>query len=268
MPSPFPGMNPYLEDPFFWREVHNRMIVALANDLGAQLRPRYYAAIETRTYLDDDSDGILVSIPDAVVFASTQQLRPSALAKSSMPTMATVEVPLAQPQRVQLVEPIEVKERFLEVRRVNTHEVVVAIEILSPKNKRGDGRSSYLKKRQAILQSQTHLVEVDLLRASQPMPMVGMAGQHDYRILVSDAAQRPSAELYGFNLRDRIPLFPVPLKPEDAPGIVDLQTLLHAIYDQGNFDIRVDYQQLLPEPDLSESDRAWMQQILLAAQAE
>lgn len=57
MPSPFPGMNPYLEDLVFWREVHNRLIVALANDLGARLRPKYYSAIETRTYLKDESEG-------------------------------------------------------------------------------------------------------------------------------------------------------------------------------------------------------------------
>jgi Protein of unknown function (DUF4058) len=214
MPSPFPGMNPYLEDPFFWREVHNRIIVELANDLGARLRPKYYAAIETRTYT------------------------------------------------VQLVEPIEVKERFLEVRRVKTHEVIVAIEILLPQNKRGDGRSSYLRKRQAIFESHTHLVEIDFLRAHSPMPMRKVNYQHDYRILVSDAAQRPNAELYGFNVRDRIPSFPVPLQPEDPPVLVDLQPLLHTVYEQGNFDLRIDYQQPVPQPDLSEGDRAWVQQIL------
>ena len=70
VPSPFSGMNPYLEASFIWKEVHNRLIVALANNLGARLRPKYYAAIETRTYLDDESDGVLVDIPDAIVFAS------------------------------------------------------------------------------------------------------------------------------------------------------------------------------------------------------
>jgi hypothetical protein len=84
-----------------------------------------------------------------------------------------------------------------------------AIEILSPKNKRGDGRIGYLKKRQAILQSQTHLVEINLMRAHQPMPLVGISQLGDYRILVSDAAQRPNAKLYGFNLRDRSPLFSI-----------------------------------------------------------
>ncbi len=256
MPSPFPGMNPYLEDAFIWREVHNRLIVALANDLGARLRPKYYAAIETRTYLEDESDGVLVGIPDAIVFASTSQ------GQTATATLATVEIPQPQPQRVQLAEPIAVKERFLEVRMVKTHEVITVIEVLSPKNKRGDGRISYLKKRQAIVESQTHLVEIDLLRAFQPMPVSGVRGVWDYRILVSDAAQRPQAELYGFNLRDRIPSFSLPLKPEDSPLMVDLQPLLHTVYEQGNFDLRIDYTQPVPEPPLSEGDRLWVHQCI------
>ncbi len=260
MPSPFPGMNPYLEHPFFWREAHNRLIVALANDLGARLRPKYYAAIETRTYLEDESDGVLVGIPDEIVFAS------NALRQSTMATLSTVEIP--QPQRVQLVEPIEVKERFLEVRQVQTHEVVAAIEVLSPKNKRGDGHTSYLKKRQAIFESQTHLVEIDLLRACQPMPVIGVNELWDYHILVSDAAQRPSAELYGFNLRDHIPSFSLPLKPKDNPITVDLQPLLHTVYDQGNFDLRIDYTQPIPEPALPESDRLWVQQCITSSGGE
>lgn len=256
MPSPFPGMNPYLESFSIWREVHNRLVVALANDLGARLRPKYYVAIETRTYLEDESDGVLVGIPDAIVFTSTLQ-RPAATA-----TVSSIEVP--QPQRVHLVEAIEVKQRFLEVRLVKTHEVIVAIEILSPKNKRGDGRISYLKKRQALFESQTHLAEIDLLRAYSPMPLAGVQGVWDYRILVSDAAQRPQAVLYGFNLRDPIPSFWLPLQSEDRPILVDLQPLLHTVYDQGNFDLRIDYQQPPPEPPLSDSDRLWVQECIIS----
>jgi hypothetical protein len=258
MPSPFPGMNPYLEDPFFWREVHNRLAVALANDLGARLRPHYYAAIETRTYLEDESDGVLVGIPDTIVFAAA----PSS--QSAIAATATVTLPSVQPQQVRLIEPIEVKERYLEVRRVKTHEVVAVIEILSPKNKRSDGRDSYLKKRQAVFASQTHWIEIDLLRVGQPMPLAGVNRLGDYRILVSAATERPSAMLYGFDLRDRIPVFPLPLKPDDQPVLVDLQPLLHEVYDQGNFDLRIDYQQPVPEPALADSDQDWIQPILAA----
>jgi hypothetical protein len=251
-------MNPYLEDALFWREVHNRLIVAIANELGTKLRPKYYAAIETRTYIEDESGGILVGIPDAVVFA-TERSHPL-----STPTTSTVTLPSTQPQQIRLPEPIEIKERFLEVRTVKTHKVVTVLELLSPKNKRGDGRSSYLKKRQAILESRSHLVEIDLLRAAQPMPLADVIWVGDYRILVSSAAQRPHAVLYSFGLRDRIPLFFLPLKPEDPALAVDLQPLFHEVYDQGNFDLRVDYDQPVPEPALSDDDQVWVQQITTA----
>jgi hypothetical protein len=103
---------------------------------------------------------------------------------------------------------IELKERYLEVREAKTNVVIAVIEVLSPKNKRsGEGRESYLRKRQLILSSQSHLVEIDLLRAHEAMPMVDAEVATDYRILVSDSNQRPFANLYGFNLRDAIPQF-------------------------------------------------------------
>jgi hypothetical protein len=255
-------MNPYLEAAFLWREVHSRLIVALANDLGSRLRPKYYAAIETRTYLDDDSEGVLVGVPDAVVFSAQRQTTLTEIVTNSQAPISQATIPSTQPQRVQLLDPVEIKERFLEVRQVKTHAVIAAIEILSPKNKRGDGRISYLKKRQAVLRSQTHLVEIDLLRAYQPMPMLSTSGLGDYRILVSDAAQRPNADLYQFNLRDRIPSFLLPLQPDDQALAIDLQPLLQTVYDEGNFDLRVDYSEPIPEPALSESDRAWVEQCL------
>jgi hypothetical protein len=98
------------------------------------------------------------------------------------------------------------------------------------------------------------------------MHLAGVQGVWDYRILVSPAAQRPNAELYGFNLRDRIPSFSLPLKPEDYPIVVDLQPLLHTVYDDGNFDLQIDYQQPVPEPPLAESDRDWVQQCITRVQ--
>ena len=51
MPSPFPGMDPYLEHPALWPGLHSRLIVGLADDLGPILRPRYYVEVEERVYL-------------------------------------------------------------------------------------------------------------------------------------------------------------------------------------------------------------------------
>jgi Protein of unknown function (DUF4058) len=265
MPSPFPGMDLYLEDPFFWHQVHSRLIVALANDLGRRLRPKYYAAIETRTYLEDGAESIFVGIPDAIVFSGTSVV-------TNSQNTATLPMPTVQPQKVRLVEPIEVKERYLEIRRVGSHEVVAAMEVLSPKNKIEEGRKIYLKKRQTILESASHFVEIDLLRVSQPMPLEGMTGKSDYCILVSavgDSAQRtlrerPEADLYGFNLQDRIPVFLLPLSNEDSPIPVDLGILLQTVYEEGCFDLQIDYHQSVPEPSLTIQNAEWVKKILQA----
>jgi hypothetical protein len=259
MGSPFPGMDPFLENPFFWHQVHSRLIVALANELGAKLRPKYYAAIETRTYVEDEEGSIFVGIPDAIVFKSASKLgssdRPSTVASGS-----TLVAP--QPQRVRLVESIERKERYLEIRQVDSHQVILAIEVLSPKNKRGDGRKSYLKKRQAVLETNSHFIEIDLLRALGAMPVIGIISQSHYRILVSNADDRPDADLYSFNLQDAIPVIPIPLQPEDEPISIDLAHLLQQIYEQGCFDLQINYQDAVPAPNLSEADRDWIKQVL------
>jgi Protein of unknown function (DUF4058) len=254
MPSPFPGMDPYLEDPFFWHQVHSRLIVALANDLGRRLRPKYYAAIETRTYLEDGAESIFVGIPDTIVFSGKQ----AATAQNT----ATLTMPTVMPQKVRLIEPIEVKERYLEIRKVGSHEVVAAIEVLSPKNKIGEGRRIYLRKRQTILESASHFVEIDLLRVSQPMPLEGMTGKTDYRILVSAAGERPEADLYGFNLPDAIPIFLLPLHIEDSPISVDLGLLLQIVYEEGCFDLQIDYRQSVPEPSLTTKNSEWVKKVL------
>lgn len=45
MNSPFPGMNPYLENPVFWSEVHHRLIAVIADDIEPNIPPQYRVAI-------------------------------------------------------------------------------------------------------------------------------------------------------------------------------------------------------------------------------
>lgn len=255
MPSPFPGMDPYLEQPAFWSAFHSRLIVALADTLAPQLRPRYYVEVETRTYTDTpDEAGVLVGIPDAVVLS--RQTAP--LAKS--PGALTVQ---PMPQQVRLPVPTEINERYLEVREVGSNAVITVVEVLSPKNKRpGKGRTVYQEKRQAILGSASHLVEIDLLRADPPLPMEGTVQLAHYRILVSRAVSRPQAELYAVTVREQLPCFPLPLQATDESVLVDLSAIVMGVYDRASYDLRIDYSQLPPPPPFSEADRAWMQNLL------
>lgn len=71
MPSPFPGMNPYLETPDLWSGVHGRLIITIADVLSPLLRPKYFVAVEERIYESTPNDRILVGIPDVSIQRQT-----------------------------------------------------------------------------------------------------------------------------------------------------------------------------------------------------
>jgi Protein of unknown function (DUF4058) len=245
MPSPLPGMNPYIESPELWSEFHSRMIVAIADALDDCLSRDYRVAVEKRVYLSDDGESVLVGIPDVSVTGVPQNLTPTATLTAIIQPL-NIEIPIVQ----------EVQERFLEIREVATGSVITIIELLSPKNKRsGEGRDAYLKKRQQVLTSATNLVEIDLLRGGQPFPMVG-AVPSDYRILISRSSQRPKAQLYAFSLKQPIPTFPIPLLHGEEP-LLELQPLLHRVYDRARLELAIDYSQVC-SPKLSKEDENWL----------
>ena len=258
MPSPFPGMDPYLEHPDFWQETHHWLISAIADSIMPQIRPKYEIAIKQSIYKNDTNDynnnSLLVGIPDVTIKRQSNTLnvpnRSLAIATLTVPTM--VKVPIIE----------KIKQTYLEVREMTTKQVVTAIEILSPVNKRsGEGRITYLKKRQSILGSLTNLVEIDLLRKWESMPIFNNSIQSDYRILVSPKNRRPFAELYAFNLRDSLPIFPLPLREEDVEPIVNLPEIFAGIYDRAGYDYRIEYDRE-PVPSLSEEDQVWATQLL------
>ncbi|MBI4531239.1 MAG: DUF4058 family protein [Candidatus Latescibacteria bacterium] len=254
MPSPFPGMDPYLEHPDVWPDVHAGLIVAIRDSLAPRLRPRYRVAIEKRTYLAEPEELVFVGRPDVTVVRE----RPT----GGSPEPAVSVLPSVQPVMVTLPIPDIVREGYLEVRDVMTGEVVTVLELLSPGNKRpGRGRRVYEVKRQRILESQTHLVEVDLLRGGEPMRVVGQYPLTAYRILISRSDRRPRAEVYAFGVQESIPSFPLPLRVGEVEPVVDVQTLLQGLYDRAGYDLAVEYG-WEPVPPLEEGDAVWADVLL------
>jgi hypothetical protein len=248
-------MNPYLENPEFWPEVHHLLISLLAETLNPQLLPKYRVAIEKRVYTLCGEESLLVGVPDATVAWQSVE-RPSPGVRQSSTTV------IADPLTVTVPMPIEVREGYLEVREVTTQTVVTAIELLSPANKRSKlGREAYEQKRRKILGSQTHLVEIDLIRTGEPLPIFGETHPSHYRILLSRSPSRPVAELYSFNLTDPIPLFPLPLSPEDREPILDLHGLLDQVYDRAGYSVAIHYEQPLTPP-LTPSEAKWVEAVL------
>jgi hypothetical protein len=231
--------------------VHNGLIATLQLVLAPQLRPRYYIALEERVYVTEPDQRAFIGRPDLAIVGHPEAgatFQPMASASSGL----TVRVPL----------PDEVRETYLEVRETGTDYVITVLEILSPTHTRlGRGRQIYEGKRLDVLATRTHLVEIDLIRAGEPMPILDNGSTSHYRILVSRGDRRPHATLYAFGVRQMIPPFPLPLKPEDQEPLVDIGGLLHDLYDRASYDLRLDYQGE-PVPSLSAEDALWADQLL------
>ena len=255
--NPFPGMNPYLERAEFWHGIHTRIIVQLGDTLARQLRPEYMVRTEQRVYVSEEPDasGQRPSrIPDITVLDPGWAAQ-RAVALETEPRQTedavTVEMPALELER----------ENYLKVIRAGNREVVAVIELLSPTNKSREGRQEYLSKRAEVQYSLAHFVEIDLLRAGPPMPVVGDIPGGDYRILVCNSRLAPDASLYVFSIRQPIPVFVMPLA-EGSEGIaIDLKPIIDEVYLLGSYDRDIDYQ-TDPEPPLSDADRAWLDQLL------
>lgn len=260
MPTPFPGMDPYLEHPGLWPDVHNALIAEIRNALVPQLRPRYYVALEERTYLAEPAGLTLIGRPDVTLVespeASAEHRASSVIEASEVATLepVIVEIPLPEP----------VRETYLEVRLAQTHAVIAVLELLSPANKRpGEGRLQYERKRLQVLTTSTHWVEMDLLRGGTAMAVDtrGRRITSHYRILISRAEQRPRAILIPCNVRDPLPGFRLPLQPGEDEPFIDLNQLLHLLYDRAGYDLRIDYR-APAEPPLADADAAWADALL------
>lgn len=255
MPSPFPGMDPFLEHPDLWPDVHHGLIEAVRDFLAPKLRPRYRVALEKRVYLSEPEGLVLLGRPDVAVVRghrSADSSPPDGSPAATSAQSVTVEVPM----------PEVVEEGYLEVRDVATGEVITALELLSPSNKRhGEGRRMYEIKRRRVLGSLTHLVEIDLLRGGDPMPVLSREIVGRYRILISRSEERPKAMLHAFGVRDAIPGFLLPLRAGEVGPRVELRDLIGALYDRAGYDLAVDYTGE-PVPPLEDEDAAWADRLL------
>ena len=273
MVNPFPGMNPYLERSNWWPDVHTSIIVSMRDLLASRLTSDYAVRVEQRVYVAQEPDGgngasaslgptaSRFRVPDAMVLS--YPAGPAASATATAERGIAVAEPAVGVAAVSVALPAAdlERQRYLQVLRVDTMEVVAVIELLSPSNKSGGGRREYLGKRATVKNSTAHLVEIDLLRAGPPMPVIGDVPHGCYRIVVANGRLRPHADLYAFGISEAIPEFVLPLA-EGAAGIsVDLNAAVQHAYAQGSYNMQIDYGQD-PEPPLSDDDRVWLDALL------
>ncbi len=252
--NPFPGMNPYLEQPRLWPEVHNELIALLWSSMAAQMPLGYRLAIEERlevweaSLVDDRSRYV---VPDLSVTERREAQIEVALKERTIPE-GGIEVMIPVPTRV----------TFLEVQAASG-QVVTVVEVLSPTNKApGRGRMDYLSKRADILESDVNLVEIDLLRAGEPMPLATAVPDCHYRILVSREWERPRAYLLPFMIQDPVPKFPLPLRLGDDELTVDLGLLLAQLHRMSRYNSFLDYANPPAGPMLEPQHGKWLEERL------
>jgi len=257
MPSPFPGMNPYLEQKTVWRGFHDRLVTALSDAIAPQVSPHFIVEIEEYLFIHEPSAQERLRIGDSDVSLSRSR-KPISIHAASEP------IGIIAPRRIRVSTDMEIERHlYVEVRTRDNREIVTVIEVLSPTNKLpSEDRDQYLRKRHAILHSNSHFVEIDLLRGGPKMPDHDLP-PCDYGILVSTMDERPDGSFWPIMLRDRLPNIPIPLRSPIPNTHLDLQEILNGVYDRAFYKDRIYFG--LPEPPLGDADRAWAEEIVKRA---
>ena len=258
MLSPFPGMDPYLETPHLWPDVHNGLMSQIQGALNRLIQPHYVARVEFRVYVSDDDDpGRKAIVPDLRIESTTN----GRSAKHSTSSSTAIAEPIIVP----ILIDHEIEEAYLTIKNPKSGALVTIIEIMSPTNKiRGaEGRKSFMRKKNEVLASDVHWVEIDLLREGDPSVTNPPLRPSDYRVLISRCDDRYYARYWPIGVRQPLPTIGIPLRGKDADAPLDLGVALNAAYENGAYHASIDYAKP-PSPPLHAEDARWAAKLLRA----
>ena len=256
MPSPFPGMDPYVEAPEHWGDCHANMIAAMRGELNRLLPKGYVAKTDQYVWIHEPDAETRRRKPDVYVARRREGDSPT----SPSATLGT---------SILLPAITVFGNKYLRIVDSRNRRLVTVIELLSPANKNpGIDRDGYLAKRNEYFATKVNLVEIDLLRGGRRLPLGSPPpAPSDYCVLVSRASDFPRAELITFGLRDPLPSVPIPLPRGEEQISLPLRPCLDRAYDEGRFETDLDYDAALA-PKLSKEDRAWMRKILVTRSSQ
>lgn len=256
MPSPFPGMDPYLEISE-WSNFHFDLIAQIKDQIQPLIFPNYLVVTETRVYLERNDGETWRFIPDL-------GLQPTAATSAKWDTAATAVAEI-EPQTYLAAIPEEHREHYLVLRDRGNNELVTVIEILSPTNKLlgSDGHKEYYQKRQRLLGSPVNLIEIDLLRGGvRPRLDRPLPDATDYCVMLHRAALRPRILVWELSMKSRLPeRIPVPLSEGDPDVNLNLQAAFSSLYDRLGYSMRIPYDEPL-SPPVRPEDEAWIREQL------
>lgn len=248
-------MDPYLEMQPFWSDFAPAFLTALRNNLVARLLPRYDVRIEEYLMLTEDDYNLHRVRPDVAV-STTQAWQPTGSGGVAViePVVSELEYPSYEPRL----------QRRLKIIHLPTERVVTVLELLSPANKvPGEGGlDAYLEKRAELLACQCNLVELDLLRGGQRLPMSGPLPPGDYYAFIGRMGKTPRCHVAGWPLRSPLPTINIPLLAPDPDLSLDLQSVFLAAYEPALYHRRLRYNQPL-DPALHSTDESWIRESLV-----
>ncbi len=248
MPSPFPGMDPYLEGSL-WTTFHFSLAAGIVRQLAPKVRSRYLVLPEER---------FVVDVPDSIGITTTRDIYPDVgIADSEIREPQAAYATETVPLRMATVVPEPVPHVSIEIRDAAERELVTSIEILSPTNKRGEGRKEYLTRRLRILRSNAHLLEIDLLRKGGRVPMQQALPDKPYFVFLSRAEERPFTDVWPVALAEPLPTVPVPMLAGDPDVPLDLQDAFAEVYDLVHYDRAIDYRHP-PDVPFAENQVQWV----------
>jgi hypothetical protein len=255
MPSPFAGMDPYIESSGMWSDFHATLVPALRAQLNARLPKQFVASIELYVWFHEpEVRKRRQREPDLYVVERSRRAAGEAVATAKA-APAEISLPLTQRR----------KRKLIHITDVHSRRVVTAIEIVSPSNKTpGEDREAYLVKRGEYLASNLSFVEIDLLRGGKRLPLsMPPPPIRDYYVLVCRSWEFPRAGLWTFGIRDPIPEIPIPLAA-DVPDVpLSLHTGVDRAYEEGRYDEELRYHERLLPP-VNRADAAWIREVLAA----
>ena len=264
MPSPFPGMDPYLEQQ--WTNLHTTLITYIRDWINPRLPRNYIAKMEEAIAVESDEGDRWAYVPDVFVAPDPDALYDPQDEGGDGGGVAVAEpVAVAKPIKIKMVTD-EWMQKYITITDARGSRLITVIELLSPSNKRGGGMREYRKKRQDILWGGANLVEIDLCRGGDwerllwPDTLPPEA-EATYRIITHRRHGSGSLEIFPIHLDQRLPAIPIPLRENDEDVVLDLQPLLDRAYDNGRFGRSLDYTARL-EPPLEGEEAAWAAGVL------
>lgn len=257
MASPFPGMDPYLEDSLTWRSVHGALLTTLMSQLNTSLPVGLMAVMEDRIVISSQRS----MNPDvSIIRFATAPNRPQSGGGTATRTSVAAD------PAIYVRHEIPLPQRRVAIRTVRG-ELVTVIEVLSPTNKRtGKDRDEYKNKQAELLASDVHLLEIDLLRGGEytvavPYEDIETEGEWDYVVCLHYGGTGEEYEFWPIGLRQRLPRVHVPLIDGLPNQVIDLQMALNRTYDDGPFARATDYR-CAASPPLKERDADWADALL------